>query len=193
MPSPTHQTLVKKAVAFLRYKASCVLFVPECGVTSECPDAVGWTAHGECVVVECKASRADFFADRKKPHRAPGAGVGHTRYFLVPDGLVKADEVPEGWGLLALSGRSVFTVVRAERRHDHDERTNATLLLHLARRACDYEPASLVAKIEAERERTRAVAALDRERQREWAAQRNIQLAGLRERYPESAHLYADV
>lgn len=162
MPDATHAALVTRAVAYLRNRRRCVLYVAECNVASEAPDAVGWTCHGECILIECKATRADFFADAKKPHRAGGAGVGHTRYYLVPAGLVSVADVPAGWGLLSLKGRGLIETVRPETRETHDEKTNAALLLHLARRGCDYDPAALHAKIEATREKQREDARRDR-------------------------------
>ncbi|MDH2636824.1 adenylosuccinate synthase [Acinetobacter nosocomialis] len=56
------------------------------------------------VVLEAKVSRSDFLADRKKPHRAkPETGVGKWRYYICPQGLIKADELPEKWGLIYVS------------------------------------------------------------------------------------------
>ena len=65
-------------------------------------------------MIECKASRADFFADRKKPARQhPDVmGLGHGRYYMTPPNLVRADEVPEGWGLL-WAGKRVRRIVNA--------------------------------------------------------------------------------
>jgi len=47
----------------------------------------------------CKVSRSDFLADRKKPSRI-GIGMGTYRYYLVPEGVAYAFELPPGWGLL---------------------------------------------------------------------------------------------
>lgn len=71
-------------------------------MSSEVPDAIGWTQSGRLsYLVECKASRGDFLADKKKPHRQPdGKGMGCYRYFMCPPGLIKADELPTRWGLL---------------------------------------------------------------------------------------------
>jgi hypothetical protein len=75
------------------------------------PDAIGWKRACHSVLIECKVTRSDFLADRGKPFRAkPGNGVGCERFYLVPDGLIRRDELPEGWGLLELcSGRIEVT------------------------------------------------------------------------------------
>ena len=66
------------------------------------------------MLVECKVSRADFRADRKKIiHGAPDTCPGQERWYLTPPGLVGAHEVPEGWGLAEAGARSVRVVVPA--------------------------------------------------------------------------------
>lgn len=66
----------------------------------EQPDAFAiWAPRGESHLVECKASRIDFAADRKKPWRIdPAKGIGAMRSYLTLPGVVRsADEIPEGW------------------------------------------------------------------------------------------------
>ena len=63
------------------------------------------------LLVECKVSRADFLSDRGKPFRAdPAKGVGDWRFFLCPTGLIQAEEVPKGWGLLYTTGSRITAV-----------------------------------------------------------------------------------
>jgi hypothetical protein len=67
------------------------------------PDAIGWKRACHSVLVECKATRADFLADRAKPFRLkPEQGVGCERFYFVPAGLILREEIPAGWGLLQL-------------------------------------------------------------------------------------------
>lgn len=98
----THDDLVKKACIWLGGPGRCTVVGSE--FTSwgcaESPDAIGWDYLGRCVVVECKTSRSDFFADAKKPYRSKVCGLGATRYYLAPQGLLKPEELPEGWGLI---------------------------------------------------------------------------------------------
>jgi hypothetical protein len=61
---------------------------------------VGFRAIG----VEVKVSRADFMRELDAPDkRAPAEKLMHECYFATPQGLVRLDEVPEGWGLLEVS------------------------------------------------------------------------------------------
>lgn len=97
----THSQLVEKAVRWLRrYRCGVVLSEQAC-VSGEMPDAIGWKRACHSVLVECKVARSDFLADRAKPFRLnPKHGVGCERFYLVPPGLVRVDELPAGWGLL---------------------------------------------------------------------------------------------
>jgi hypothetical protein len=97
----THAQLVEKAVRWLRsYRCGVVLSEQAC-VSGEMPDAIGWKRACHSVLVECKVTRSDFLADRAKPFRLkPEQGVGCERFYLIPAGLVRREELPEGWGLL---------------------------------------------------------------------------------------------
>jgi hypothetical protein len=99
------------AIAWLRrYRCGVVLSEQAC-VSGEMPDAIGWKKACHSVLVECKASRADFLADREKPFRQqPEIGVGCERFYLAPRGLIRVDELPNGWGLLEVCGREVEKV-----------------------------------------------------------------------------------
>jgi len=102
------------AVAWLRrYRCGVVLSEQACA-SGEMPDAIGWKKACHSVLVECKASRPDFLADAEKTWRQkPETGVGCERYYLAPRGLIRADEIPSGWGLLEVSDREVETVKRS--------------------------------------------------------------------------------
>src|SRR5437763_776204 len=110
----THPKLVEKAVAWLRrYGCSVVLSEQSCA-SGETPDAIGWKRGCNSVVVECKASRADFLADKEKPFRVkPATGMGCERFYLAPAAVVRANELPAGWGLLELRSREVLMAHRS--------------------------------------------------------------------------------
>ena len=106
----THAQLVEKAVRWLRsYRCGVVLYEQAC-VSGEMPDAIGWKRACHSVLVECKVTRADFLADRGKPFRLkPEQGVGCERFYFVPAGLLRREELPEGWGLLEYSRGKIET------------------------------------------------------------------------------------
>ena len=112
----THAQLVERAVHWLRsYRCGVVLSEQAC-VSGEMPDAIGWKRACHSVLVECKVSRADFLADREKPFRKkPESGVGCERFYLAGRGLIRPNELPDGWGLLELHNRKV-EMVRASGR-----------------------------------------------------------------------------
>jgi len=108
----THSQLVQKAVQRLRtYRCGVILSEQACA-SGEMPDAIGWKRACHSVLVECKISRGDFLADREKLFRQKSQlGMGCERLYLTPAGLLRADELPEGWGLLECRNREV-TVIR---------------------------------------------------------------------------------
>jgi hypothetical protein len=107
----SHAQLVSKAVHWLRrYRCGVVLSEQAC-VSGEMPDAIGWKRACHSVLVECKVTRADFLADRAKPFRQkPEHGVGCERFYLVPAGVVRREDLPPGWGLLEYRRGRIETV-----------------------------------------------------------------------------------
>jgi hypothetical protein len=106
----THAQLVSKAVHWLRHYRCGVVLSEQACVSGEMPDAIGWKRACHSVLVECKVTRSDFLADRAKPFRLkPEQGVGCERFYLVPAGLVRREELPQGWGLLELHRGKIET------------------------------------------------------------------------------------
>ena len=113
----THPKLVSKAVEWLRtqYRCGIILSEQHCA-TGEVPDAIGWKQRCRSVVIECKASRADFLADANKPFRvSPEQALGSERIYFAPAGIIAAAELPKHWGLLELHGREVKLAVKPSR------------------------------------------------------------------------------
>ena len=158
----THRQLCDLAVKWLQRPASrsgpgCQVAFSECRADwkGETPDAIGFRAavfKEASVVVEVKVSRADFLADRKKPHRIdPSLGMGTYRYFMVPAGLISPEELPARWGLIEVGDRSSLNVVcghvllkyREEDNWRHEPALNAewTPLVRMLNRVEDVEKA----------------------------------------------------
>jgi hypothetical protein len=110
----THAQLVQKAVAWLRrYRCGVVLSEQAC-LSGEMPDAIGWKKACHSVVVECKISRSDYLADRGKPSRQrPETGMGAERFYLLPAGLLRSEELLAGWGLLEYDKGKVNLIRRS--------------------------------------------------------------------------------
>jgi hypothetical protein len=143
----THAKLVAMAVRWLRRYGCGVVLSEQACVSGEMPDAIGWKKACHSVLVESKVSRADFLVDRAKPFRLkPELGVGSERYYLVPRGLIRVEELPTGWGLLEVSGRDVERVKPAAKnqRSEAGFRCEMNLLLASLRRVeIRIEPESI--------------------------------------------------
>jgi len=115
----THDELVSRATRWLLNSRRCGVVFEEsgCRVVSEIPDAIGWTARGVCILVECKASVSDFYSDRAKPtRRVPEClGLGDERWYMTEPGLLSGRKLPEGWGLLEVHPSMVRRKLMAPR------------------------------------------------------------------------------
>lgn len=98
MASDEHDELCRRAVRWLK-KFGCGVVISEMASNAgETPDAIGWK-YGASVLIECKTSRSDFFADRKKLWRmAPQYGMGCFRFYMAPLGLIRVDELQQTFG-----------------------------------------------------------------------------------------------
>lgn len=95
----THAECVTTAAAYMQKRADVVLPEFFCH-NAELPDVIAFTTRYS-TVIECKISRGDFLSDAKKSFRInPNSGMGDYRYYCCPKGLIKPEELPNGWGLL---------------------------------------------------------------------------------------------
>jgi hypothetical protein len=109
---PTHEQLRKRAIRWLTNTKHCGAVLSEIVTAArEIPDAIGWRA-GWSYVVECKVSRGDWRANAQKMHEQTGGAVGRLRYILCPEGMIRADEATDGWGLLWLVSEGRHSYVR---------------------------------------------------------------------------------
>lgn len=113
MTSEEHCVLTQMSARWLRRNGFGVV-ATEITVNGcdERPDAIGFRSTCSALV-EVKVSRGDFLADRHKPARSiEGHGLGVYRFYMSPEGVVRPEDLPPGWGLLHARGRSVIDVVR---------------------------------------------------------------------------------
>ena len=111
----THKELVKHMAKWLKYTKRMTVVMTELSTrNTETPDVIGWIGGAQSLLIECKASRADFYSDRMKNFRRYNeTGMGDHRYFAAPKGLLSVEEIPEGWGLYEV-GEQVREVKKAE-------------------------------------------------------------------------------
>lgn len=128
----THADLVPRAVAWLRRAKRCSIVFSEMTTGStEVPDAIGWRM-GRSTVVEVKVSRGDFHNEktRKLTSRFADCGMGFQRYYMVPEGLLTPEEIPEWWGLVyALPKRKYEMVKEAPFREKYDHVSELQMLM----------------------------------------------------------------
>lgn len=129
-----HADLVVRAVAWLRSRRCSPVYAEIVTAAMETPDAIGWH-NGWSRVVEVKVSRGDFFRDYRKPHAsASDRGMGSQRWYLVPAGLVTAEETPEWCGLAYAHARRIEVIREAPERERHDAQDETRVLLSALRR-----------------------------------------------------------
>lgn len=98
----THPQLVDIAHRWVLRNASCGAAFMELKTsgTTEIPDVIGFGSGSHSVMVECKSSRSDFLADKRKQH---AKRMGRYRFYCAPAGLIRIEELPEGYGLIQVN------------------------------------------------------------------------------------------
>lgn len=123
----THKDLVEIAYKWVLARTTCGVAFKELrslACNGEYPDVIGIGSDGHSVLVECKISRSDFLADAKKRFRAtPQLGMGSQRFYCCPTGLIKQDELPEGWGLIYVDEKGKAKCVYSPYKGNIGERT----------------------------------------------------------------------
>ncbi len=105
-----HRYLVERTRRWLSTQGCKIVLTEFVANSTEIPDAIGWHSCGS-LLIECKTSRSDFLADRKKPHRMADrdgigtTGLGDYRYFMCYPGVIRTKDLPPGWGLLYVHKR----------------------------------------------------------------------------------------
>ncbi len=104
MSKLSHSELVERAYNWLLNKQRCGFAFKElvtiC-ISGETPDVIGFkggysAGGGYSILVECKTSLSDFYADKNKIFRKyPDYGMGNQRYLLTDNELIKIEQVPE--------------------------------------------------------------------------------------------------
>ena len=98
-----------------------------------------WGFNGDhTAVIEVKTSHADFLADQKKWYRGEEAEnlnlkAGSFRWYLCPEGVIKAEEVPDGWGLLYWNRNKIIQIKGAPE-HKNTARADLLILSSILRR-----------------------------------------------------------
>ena len=109
-----HNELTKYGKQWLKKAKKCNPVFTEQGSAnfSEMPDVIGFKAD-ICIVVECKISKSDLYADRKKLFREKG-GLGDERYYLITAELYEECKNFDfrGWGIIVCTEFGVIKKAR---------------------------------------------------------------------------------
>lgn len=112
-----HAELVGRGLRWLQNTKGCNVVVSEMGSGYEIPDVIGWNGWAS-VLLEAKATVADFKADLNKTFRHDGGpkGMGLQRYYIVPNEIKDKilELMPPKWGLLAVGVSSVYVIRESE-------------------------------------------------------------------------------
>jgi hypothetical protein len=132
---PTHNQLVRRIAAWFKARHQSSIIMAEF-VTSaqEIPDVLAMQSGAHSVLVECKVSRSDFLSDKDKFfRRQEDYGMGDKRYYAAPSGMIKPEELPEGWGLLDVDIYRVHETVEPKHKEGNKRRECLMLMSALRR------------------------------------------------------------
>ena len=135
MTTLTHEDLRKAAVRWLTNSKKCGVVLSEmASAAGEIPDAIGWK-YGFSYVVECKASRSDFHANKHKSHEREDTGMGSHRYFLcAPEAVTVEDLAESDYGLLWIGESGNIRVKREPITRETNSKKEICMLTSALRR-----------------------------------------------------------
>lgn len=103
-----HKELVRAGLKWLINNGCRVAFSEITSAANETPDIIGFR-YNQSVLIEVKISRSDFLADKKKIFRQfPEKGMGNSRYYLAPRGLLKIEDMPVNWSLIEYKNGRIY-------------------------------------------------------------------------------------
>lgn len=155
MPTELHDQLAGLGAKWLRRQGFAVIATNLAALgCRERADVIGFRS--QCsVAIESKISRADFWADLRKPHRQAG-GIGVYRFYICPSDMIHPEELPARWGLLYGDGKRVTEIVRPKGnvwpglktatpgwldwQHETDQNAERSVLFSISRRLALGQP-----------------------------------------------------
>ena len=118
----THSQLCDIGEKYLRNTMNCKVTAKELvSCNAEIPDVIGFK-EAYSYLLEAKTSRADFFADKKKPFRIDDTeGMGNFRYFICEKGLIKIEDLPHKWGLIYVNEKGKARLIHGNQGNQYRE------------------------------------------------------------------------
>jgi len=157
-----HSELIKKASRWLQTQGCGVVITEMTSSAGQEPDAIGWTT-AYSILIECKVSHSDFLNDRHKCHQRIDKSMGDKRYYLAPKGIIKPEELPDGWGLLEPREKSMRIIKSAGWFYQKKSvREEITLLVSAMRRIRGVMPNGVSAKCYQYKTKNRATIGIEK-------------------------------
>lgn len=137
----THRELCLIAAKYLKSKGiqpfhKCQYVVCELERTTGCesPDAFGFCGNST-QLIEVKASRSDFMADKKKWFRMqPEKGIGEFRSYMCPENVIFKNDLPENWGLIWIDNSGKTSEIVMPSRQQANKQQEIFLMMSILRR-----------------------------------------------------------
>lgn len=135
-----HTDVVLRAAAWLRKTQRHPIVLTETGAAGvgEQPDVIGWKGAAFSTLIECKATRSDFIADRQKPWRQhPALGMGAWRWYFIANEFVVPGDLPDNWGLASVRDRKIKIIRKPTQFYEWNQRGEMAVLVSALRRATE--------------------------------------------------------
>lgn len=125
--------------------SSCTIALKEVSIVfEEKPDIIGFK-YWLSILIECKATRADFLSDKTKSFRKyPEEGIGQYRFYLINEGVAKPEELPDKWGLLCVSGNSIRILKDPQKFNEYNLSYERGLLVKIIKRISCFDMMELI-------------------------------------------------
>lgn len=103
----THRQIIEICYKWVLKRGSCGFAFKDLKcLEPEIADVIGFGSGDHSILIECKVSRSDFMADKKKSFRKyPERGLGRYRFYAAPKDLIKVSELPDNWGLIEVNDK----------------------------------------------------------------------------------------
>lgn len=136
----THNEMVKRISRWMKntvdYRFKCSIVVSELHTSvGETPDVIGFRG-SYSQVVECKTSRSDYLADKKKTCHRFDNGMGDLYFYAIPedDRFIKPEELTDKQGLLYVHPQFIKVVKIPATREHANKRAEVAFLSSVIRR-----------------------------------------------------------
>ncbi|ADG71791.1 MULTISPECIES: hypothetical protein [Brachyspira] len=140
----THSDLCRLTAKY--FLESIALIEYKCLLVKENPDVLIFDNYSNTTLYEIKTDVKDFRRDLLKPHRIVykldskmrietfKSSIGTNRYYVCPEGLIKKEDLPIGWGLIWYYDNGNFKIQKKSGAFKIDKGLENRLLINTIKR-----------------------------------------------------------